>query len=334
MSWQSAFWSLVPIALNSMTQPSGMVFGIPSKYGFALRSSPIVCACDAFYTAVLFLYNSVVLKDPKAAARRVAKGRFRDTMDNEEGSLHNLQRNTIFRVAVFLLGALPQVIKLCAVEGLLWTKIWGLMFLSSFLVLEFLVLLLGRGWSDLDSGDGSSHHEMLDEYIGVSVVCASLSHSFYFIALAVFAIAERYIGEARWPYLLGSAILGALYVVSISSSTHEAIIALAALVTVPLGLFASFSSGLFLPGSLGLNVLPDDIIYTIFVGASVFFALVIAMMSIHRLIKHVRPAYARYSEFGLGAYFLLLNLVAALLYYWLKYDARGTIKPAWTDQLG
>jgi hypothetical protein len=311
-----------------------MVFGIPSKYSFVLRSSPIVCGCNAFYTAVLFLYNSVVLKNPKAAARRVAKGRFRDTLDDEEGSLHSLQRNTIFRVAVFLLGALPQVLKLCAVEGLLWTKIWGLMFLSAFLVLEFLVLLLGRGWRDLDSGEGGSHHEMLDEHIGISVVCASLSNSFYFIALAVFAIAERHIDEERWPYLLGSAILGVLYVVSISSSTHEAVMALATFVTIPLGMFASLSSGSFLPVSLGLNLLPDDMIYTIFIGASVFFALVIAIMSIHRLIKHVRPAYAKYSDFGLGAYFLLSNLVAALLYYWLKYDAHGTIKPAWTDRLG
>lgn len=117
ISWQSAFWSLVPIALNSMTQPSSIVFGFPSKYSFALRSSPILYGFEALYTVVMFVLNAFFLKNPKASALKIAKWRFRYTPGNEEGSLQKLQENTIFRIAIFLLGALPQIINSAVCKG-------------------------------------------------------------------------------------------------------------------------------------------------------------------------------------------------------------------------
>ena len=48
----------------------------------------------------------------------------------------------------------------------------------------------------------------------------------------------------------------------------------------------------------------------------------------------LQPATARYVDFGIATYFLLLNLLSALLYYALKYEPRGTSKPTWTDQFG
>ena len=334
VSWQSAFWSLVPIALNSMTQPSGMVFGFPSKYGFALRSSPIVCGFEALYTVVIFVLNAFFLNNPKASALKIAKWRFRDTPGNEEGSLQKLQENTIFRIAIFLLGALPQIIKLCGLQGLLWTKVWGLMFLGSFLVLELLVLLLGRDWRANNSNVNTSNYEELEDYTGVSIVCASLTFSFYFFALAMFQIVEQYLGELRWPYFLGFLLLGIVYIVNVNSSKHEAPMVLAALVVAPLSMFGSISGPFLLPVQSAVGILPASVTYTIVVGASVLFALSLTILTTHRLIQHVRPEFAKFVDFGLGTYFFLLNLLAALLYYAFKYHPEGTVKPSWTDQLG
>lgn len=334
VSWQSAFWSLVPIALNSMTQPSGMVLGFPSKYGFALRSSPIVCGFEALYTVVKFVLNAFFLKNPKASALKIAKWRFRDTPGNEEGSLQKLQENTIFRMAIFLLGALPQIIKLCALQGLLWTKVWGLMFLGSFLVLELIVLLLGRDWRANNSNLNTSNYEELEDYTGVSIVCASLIFSFYFFALGMFQIVEQYLGELRWPYFLGFLLLGIVYIVNVSSSKHEALMTVAALVLAPLSMFASCNTAFLLPSLTAVSILPASVTYTILVGASVLFALSLTILTTHRLVQHVRPEFAKFIDFGLGTYFFSLNLLAALLYYAFKYHPEGTVKPSWTDQLG
>lgn len=37
---------------------------------------------------------------------------------------------------------------------------------------------------------------------------------------------------------------------------------------------------------------------------------------------------------GLGKYFLLLHLAAAMMYYVFCYDQTNTYKPAWTEYLG
>ena len=216
-----------------------MVLGFPSKYGFALRSSPIVCDFEALYTFVKFVLNAFFLKNPKASALKIAKWRSRDTTGNEEDSLQKLQENTTFQIAIFLLGALPQIVKLCALQGLLWIKVWGFVFLGSFLVLELLVLLLGRDWRANNSNLNTSSYEELEDYTGVSIVCAGLIFSFYFFALGMFQIVEQYLGELRWPYFLGFLLLGIMYIVNVSSSKHEAPMAVAALVVAPLSMFAS-----------------------------------------------------------------------------------------------
>ncbi|KAE9367014.1 hypothetical protein N431DRAFT_82228 [Stipitochalara longipes BDJ] len=61
VSWQTIFWTLLPLAISSMTQPGGRVCGLPSFYRTYLRCSPILCAADAFsvisQVAVLYLYQ-------------------------------------------------------------------------------------------------------------------------------------------------------------------------------------------------------------------------------------------------------------------------------------
>jgi hypothetical protein len=55
ISWQSALWSILPLAANTMVQPSGWICGFDPSLRTYLRSSPIVCAFDTFTILVRFL---------------------------------------------------------------------------------------------------------------------------------------------------------------------------------------------------------------------------------------------------------------------------------------
>lgn len=83
VSWYSAFWALIPLALNSMTQPCGRALGLPAKYGFALRSNPLLCASDALTVLTSTLYWSIQLRSLMGGARKVARCRFEDPEDEE-----------------------------------------------------------------------------------------------------------------------------------------------------------------------------------------------------------------------------------------------------------
>jgi hypothetical protein len=49
VTWQTAFWTLIPLAINVMAQPSGRVCGAPSRYRTYLRSSPFFFALRIRY---------------------------------------------------------------------------------------------------------------------------------------------------------------------------------------------------------------------------------------------------------------------------------------------
>ena len=75
----------------------------------------------------------------------VARKRFLGSTSRSDApasKLEKLQEMYIFRAAGFLLGALPQAIKIYACSGLWWTKVWVSMFLMSFLVLESFIILV------------------------------------------------------------------------------------------------------------------------------------------------------------------------------------------------
>jgi hypothetical protein len=59
VSWQSAYYALIPIALNSMLQPrepTGTTCGFDASLRIYLRSSPIVCAVDAAFILIRFAF--------------------------------------------------------------------------------------------------------------------------------------------------------------------------------------------------------------------------------------------------------------------------------------
>jgi len=122
------------LALNSMTQPSGMVCGFPSAYGFFLRSSPFMCVFDTLYIlAQLAVYG---FRDPRNAWATVVQRRF---SRGDQGALQSLQKNTPFRIIIFLF-SISQIVKLFACVGIPLTQTFGGMYLGSFVIIEILII--------------------------------------------------------------------------------------------------------------------------------------------------------------------------------------------------
>lgn len=140
VSWQSAFWALPPIAINAMMQPAGRVCGYDLSLRTYLRSSPIICVCDAILILVRFAFYLFNIRRPFLAAKLVMATRMR-TERAGEGDLQHLETSAFLRWFVFIIGVLPQTIKLLACEGILWTTIWGMFYLSPFVACEIMDIL-------------------------------------------------------------------------------------------------------------------------------------------------------------------------------------------------
>ncbi|KAE8140986.1 hypothetical protein BDV38DRAFT_218478 [Aspergillus pseudotamarii] len=144
VSWQSAFWALVPLALVTMFQPSGRVCGLHPRLRTYLRGSPFICAADSL--AILFRFATYWIsgRSPSLAAQMILSIRF-SAIDNAEDepseTVRDLEKLTIIRWVGFLIGSFSQALKLTAMQGIPWTRSWGYCYLTSFVVIELLNLL-------------------------------------------------------------------------------------------------------------------------------------------------------------------------------------------------
>lgn len=124
-----------------MTQPSGRVLGSSSQYRTYLRSSPIVCAVDALFFLLRLVLSPIILGIPASQAIDITiQERYKGVHDPVEG-IQYLEKQTWLRWLFFVIGTLGPAIKLAAMQGVPWTKAWGMMFLGAFVVFESIVFL-------------------------------------------------------------------------------------------------------------------------------------------------------------------------------------------------
>ncbi|KAH7327363.1 hypothetical protein BKA65DRAFT_481074 [Rhexocercosporidium sp. MPI-PUGE-AT-0058] len=150
--WQAIFWTLVPLAISSMSQPGGRICGLPSRYRTYLRCSPILCATDTLSVVINLAVVCIYQKRPFIEAVAITlQSRFNDdAQDLGEGEMledshdikgvQSLEKMTWLRWLWFILGTLPPAIKLMAMGGVPWEKAWGLMFLTSWSANEGLMI--------------------------------------------------------------------------------------------------------------------------------------------------------------------------------------------------
>ncbi|KAF9880743.1 hypothetical protein CkaCkLH20_01785 [Colletotrichum karsti] len=137
LSWPSAFWALVAVALSTALQPSGRIVGFPSSWSPALKFSPVFCIINT----VEALRCIGIRRNPEWTLV-VAPYKYDTDADPAHSDVGALQRNTLLRVIAFVLGPLLQATKLYACRGIFWIQLLATIYLASFLCDEVTLCLL------------------------------------------------------------------------------------------------------------------------------------------------------------------------------------------------
>ena len=148
-----------------MTQPTGRVLSIPNNYRTYLRSFPIICALDAISFVIRILVTPLLINVTIREAFNITiRERYADTEDQGNG-IQSLEKQTFLRWIFFLVGTLGPAIKLSSMQGVPWTKAWGMMFLGAFLIFESMALFGRSPHGTGREGAPSSKAELSLKYI-------------------------------------------------------------------------------------------------------------------------------------------------------------------------
>ena len=197
--WQSAFWALVSIALNLMCQPCGKILGLPSKYGFYLTSSPVICVANGLELVFKLLWRSYSMWSVEDAASLTANEIFEDIESSgRHNGLAQLQEICQMRVIVFAFGAMTQIIKLYAMTGISRTKIFASLYLGSFFVIELIMKWSKRYRSSVSLTRQSNRRKDFDfqEFLRTFAFFITISFS----SIAVGGTAYRLITKSDISY--------------------------------------------------------------------------------------------------------------------------------------
>jgi hypothetical protein len=140
VSWQSAFWGLLALQLATVIQNSGAVLGQSYSMRISLRSSPILCALDNVIVIVkvaALLYGGYSWR---TACHHVWWDRF---PKDDEGEESGLDGSWALNMWAFILGALPQAIKIYGMRGIPLTQALATIFLVSFITMETIRITAG-----------------------------------------------------------------------------------------------------------------------------------------------------------------------------------------------
>ena len=332
VSWQSAVWALVPIALNSMTQPSGKVLGMPSNWSFYLNSSPIVVTVKALELLFTLVWRIYSMRSLATAAHSITQDRFSDVGGSRSG-LAQLQEIKSVRLIVFVFGALPQIIKLYAMSGVLGTQICASLFFGSFLIIEAITM-----WS-------STYRNTM---IGLDIQATNLDNSIRILRRVTLGLSYAFplclVLIVTWiknlPFFTMTMLEVSLLVFTVLSNPYESksnepfgkevfyriewparfiwvtLIRVLMLFLINVGIWELFGfhdySILFLKPWYGF----------------VFFLILIVAQSLPS--EHGPTRLQRLGHLV----FILIHIVTAFTTYALMYDPVGTYKPGWTNYLG
>lgn len=351
VSWPSVFWALVPIALNSMTQPAGRLStNLTMSQSFHLRASPLLCLFDGISAFCSFIYHLNRTRNLKRALietslARLATNSDENPSESSPSNLRQLQENDLFRTILFLLGVLPQAVKLYACTGLFWAKVWTTTYLASFTLLEILVLqpqrFLGASYESYEPASRATSRRAQNLinlwhqwYPGIVMVShLPLIYTFLILLMHV----DRVYTESESFQPPG---IPGLVVVTVI------VIAILILYSLTPRFYNDETSVFFTTLGIIWCLFSEPVmnLITPTLGQG-------TLLALQPLVKHrdTRMVMSLYGAMGLrtmtlgktekyngrvGVVTSLLYLGVALAYYIAVYESVGTMKPAWAEYLG
>ncbi len=325
-----------------MAQPAGLVLGIPSKHGYLLRVSPIVCAGDALHFLIYLVCYTIYFRSLSVAVDLVTKRRFHESEDSE---IARLQRSRGIRVAILVLGALPQILKLYGMNGVPWTTAWGSLYIGSFVVLEPLVITQqksGRNTAastseNVNSGDSNrDERPALEKALSHITVAIGAIIPSYFDASAIHDfMAKTRVSYA--PHIVATSMVAVFTLLSVillegkEFKRTEALMMLLMFVGLPLKI------ALFLPMATSQASTQSVRDFLLSLSGSLLLALGLLGVLLFRSFWRPNSRIIQSKEnldLVLKVLFFIRVVSAAFAHYALKYDSNGTVKSPWANQLG
>jgi hypothetical protein len=175
----------------------GKVCDAPYAVGPWIRVSPIICFLDMLSIICRLVYYSISKRSARAASTLIMTQRYAYNHKNAESALADFRYDAPFHWAIFLLSIL-QIVKLFAVQGLVWTRLWASMYLASFMVVELFVFLSRRwlpvNWPPtcLPAKVGDIPRPTGSRSLPYISIAASIIFVLYFVMQAVTSALEYY----------------------------------------------------------------------------------------------------------------------------------------------
>ena len=325
-----------------MAQPAGLVLGTPSKHGYLLRVSPIVCAGDALHSLISLVYYTIYFRSLSAAVDLVTKRRFHESEDSE---IARLQQSRGLRLAVLVFGALPQTLKLYGMKGVPWTTVWGSLYIGSFVVLEPLVITQQRSRrntvastsENINSGDSNrDERPALEKALSHITVAIGAIIPSYFLASATHdVIAKTRVSYV--PHIVATSMVAVFTLLSVILPEGKKFKWIEALMMLLMFMGLTLTSALFMPLATAIASTQSVRDFLLFLSGSLLLALgllgVLLFWSFWRPKSRIDQSKEN-MDLVLKVLFFIRVLSAAFAYYALKYDSNGTVKPPWANQLG
>jgi len=318
-----------------MTQNSTFDRNFPSGILFPARSSPLVCAADALDVLLRLLMYMCVGASAPAAARRVVQKRMWQPPRSiavataADPPLTLGDQHPRAHIVLFVLGVLPQAIKLFGMRGIPWTQACGGLYLSSFLVISGVGALARRAECDTDTDVSQARSALVERSMKVLNIA-----SFCVVAVVqagVWVWCLWTLLRPVWDMKAKAAVLYAfLWVLAWMAYSFIACMLVMLVIFSPfatplipttLGKIAYFAVstslaiGLSFSGTpyliTGFLIQEDYLLFWVYVWVVAFYATKVVP---HHLLM---------------LFFGLVNLVLSILYYRFRYDPTGTVKPLW-----
>jgi len=354
VSWQSAFWALAAIALNSCLQDSGKICEIEAKLGLLVKSSPVFCAVDALIVWGQILYYLTRVR-PREALCIVARSRQQHGTDAQEESR---SISLIVGRCLLLLLAILQGLKLYALRGIPWTQVFGTMYLVSYAT-NALLNVLGKSQtaedtsqSDMRRGDIQPSVWLIHRF-AVVAACFQIAIWIPVVRAALpdqwLAILER--SSCRWPIdvvtFLGLAPLGLVATLASYIPIIVAAVIDIAILLLPSAIVLVASNALIracLPSLL--NITADAFscsVQTMQYTVAISFTFIVASVQICflpfpvinwlfsselpqlgvMLVENFIEQWGTYTQYGLA--FLALAVIAIISHFWYRVFFMGLI---------
>ena len=324
LSWQSCFWAIVPIALNTMCQPSGRILGFDSAYNFTLRSSPIMCAVSAIDTFVQTIVYWTQKGSFIAGLQDIIDFRFEDCPTTDEGSVASLRKNQAFRLILLLPGALPQIVKLYACKGIPWTQACCTAYLASYVV-DGIMIFLASIW--LPHGVAAAENRRVQHVHKLAwfdmrvVLHSSFAAAYLFLAVGVTQLMSVMDDGYKAPFVVARTVISGVWM-PIYLMRRLGILHTNAWIATLARL--SFSTA----------VLTIPLLWTSYYSPNHFDLRYRLIVSTTACLVGTVSFFVDEEDWPFWNWFLLSHSLAALSFYACLYDGTSTYKPGWTNWLG